>query len=611
MCDVLSNYWTENTGIMKRLQREEIMSSVHQYLKRRKFETASSDNGDDKTSVKNKRVCKQEENLCELSIRRHVKCSSITENVLSYSSISGDVTACDQQFTRLKNFLLEAVEPYRDELKKLLYPMYVHVYLEMLCNGHKTPAHKFYDRHVALFKDDEVHKTVIKTLRKLEAKSDVPGCKDIANFREHKFSITMSEESLSYLMRHLKTEDNMIMLQIFNHYLQVIVPTSGSQIELREPDKKEDKKEEGCSQVSGDVTLTSLKQCIAKVHDGPSNISSICCFTFLNTSSGLCSVSISADNEYICGGFEDSTISLWSNKPDLLHTQPMSNNPSVISVAADYYTISAEDSTTNRKKDVETLKMRGHNGAVYKTCFTHDSQYLLSSSQDTTVRLWDMTSHSNVVLYRGHSSSVWSLDISPLGYFASCSQDRTAKLWCLDRNYPIRSFVGHTYDVDVVKFHPNGNYIATGSGDKTVRLWSVQDGRSVRLLQGHHGSILAMAFSPNGEFLASAGEDRRIKIWDLSSGSLFKEFRGHSDTVYDLSFNQQSTLLASGGMDCCVRMWDVRKNREPKPESKMSSGIGEGHTSPELQGAFSTKSTSITFLQFTKNNLLQVAGSIL
>ena len=36
-----------------------------------------------------------------------------------------------------------------------------------------------------------------------------------------------------------------------------------------------------------------------------------------------------------------------------------------------------------------------------------------------------------------------------------------------------------------LKFHPNGNYVATGSGDLSVRLWDVSNGQCVRLFTGH------------------------------------------------------------------------------------------------------------------------------
>ena len=38
--------------------------------------------------------------------------------------------------------------------------------------------------------------------------------------------------------------------------------------------------------------------------------------------------------------------------------------------------------------------------------------------------------------------------------------------------------------VQVVRFHPNGKYIATGSCDHTCRLWDIQSGRCVRLMTG-------------------------------------------------------------------------------------------------------------------------------
>jgi transcription initiation factor TFIID subunit 5 len=71
------------------------------------------------------------------------------------------------------------------------------------------------------------------------------------------------------------------------------------------------------------------------------------------------------------------------------------------------------------------------------------------------------------VVYTAHTFPVWDVKFSPLGYyFASASNDRTACIWNMKKHMPVRILVGHMCDVEVVEFHPNSHYVATGSSDR-------------------------------------------------------------------------------------------------------------------------------------------------
>jgi WD40 repeat protein len=103
-----------------------------------------------------------------------------------------------------------------------------------------------------------------------------------------------------------------------------------------------------------------------------------------------------------------------------------------------------------------TRKLIGHSGPVYSVSFdplggsAAPPRYLLSSSADSTARLWSMDTLTNVVAYRGHQGPVWDAQWSPMGiYFATGSRDRTARLWSTERVSALRVYAGHLSDVDV------------------------------------------------------------------------------------------------------------------------------------------------------------------
>ncbi|RHY59891.1 hypothetical protein DYB38_007745 [Aphanomyces astaci] len=262
-----------------------------------------------------------------------------------------------------------------------------------------------------------------------------------------------------------------------------------------------------------------------------SQLPSALCFTVANASEHLTNVCFSAQGDVVGGAFDDASFRVWSQDGSPL-------------------------GGFGHHKD----NTYGHAGPVYGCGFTPDNRFAVTSSADSTVRLWSLASRTSMVVFRAHTYPVWDVAVAPLGYyFASASMDRTARLWSTDRVQPLRVFAGHLSDVECVTFHPNHNYLATGSTDKTVRLWDVQSGHCLRVFAGHYGGVSAVAFSPNGRYLASAGDDTLVNIWDLHMGKKLETLVGHQDAVHSLAFSAESTLVASGGADHTVRLWDMHR----------------------------------------------------
>jgi WD40 repeat protein len=175
-----------------------------------------------------------------------------------------------------------------------------------------------------------------------------------------------------------------------------------------------------------------------------------------------------------------------------------------------------------------------HSGEVFSLAFSPDGKTLASGAGDGTIKLWDVTNRTELHTLTGHSSAVESVVFSPDGKtLASGSgrtlghinedktlkllKDKTIKLWDVSSGTELRTFTGHSSGVLSVAFSPDGKTLASGSEDHTIKLWEVESGRE-RTLSGHTGWVHSVAFSPDGKTLASGSGDTKIKLWDVQSG---------------------------------------------------------------------------------------------
>jgi U3 small nucleolar RNA-associated protein 13 len=217
--------------------------------------------------------------------------------------------------------------------------------------------------------------------------------------------------------------------------------------------------------------------------------------------------------------------------------------------------------------------------AAYTDPLSHPPAYIVTGSQDRTVKRWDVAKELKQKLRakytrKAHDKDINAIDIDPSGtLFASASQDRTVKIYSAVEGEAIGVLRGHRRGVWTVKFAPkdsqvpnsgNKGLIATGSGDKTVKIWSLADYSCLLTLEGHSNSVLKLAWLPyrpvdardkRGPQVASAAGDGLVKVWDSESGETMSTLDNHTDRVWALIAHPSTGALVSGGGDSVITFW--------------------------------------------------------
>jgi serine/threonine protein kinase len=216
-------------------------------------------------------------------------------------------------------------------------------------------------------------------------------------------------------------------------------------------------------------------------------------------------------------------------------------------------------STTGSAKIVSAplMTFQGHTNYVYSvTWASQDEQKMASGGNDNTVLVWNRST-SQVYFSYTHGLEVNDVKASPLKqYIASASDDKTVKIYDATAGTPVLVYTGHTAGVNTVRWSNDGTMLVTASTDQTARIWRAADGTTLHTLQGHTARVWAAAWSPDMKYVVTASADRTAIVWDASIGQRIVTYTGHSDVVHAVSWSPTSTHIATASQDGTVQIWD-------------------------------------------------------
>ena len=185
-------------------------------------------------------------------------------------------------------------------------------------------------------------------------------------------------------------------------------------------------------------------------------------------------------------------------------------------------------------EEKEPVILKGHTGAVQNMAFSHDGQWLASSShnlypnvknsderfQDGEIRLWNVREGKlERVLQPKVYTGIVHLEFSPDDKTLACTTTQLSEIRLLDvqtGQQLDRATMGPGW-VYRVAFSPDGRNLAWSTSQQLVHLRDLRT-KKMKTFRGHQRDIFGLAWSSDGETLATGSSDGRIMLWNAGTG---------------------------------------------------------------------------------------------
>uniref|UniRef100_A0A674J8Q5 EMAP like 3 n=1 Tax=Terrapene triunguis TaxID=2587831 RepID=A0A674J8Q5_9SAUR len=164
-------------------------------------------------------------------------------------------------------------------------------------------------------------------------------------------------------------------------------------------------------------------------------------------------------------------------------------------------------------------------------------------------------------IIQGHTDELWGLATHPSqSLFLTCGHDRQVCMWDSGEHTAAWSLTLEETGL-CADFHPSGRVVAVGLN--TGR-WLVLDTETRQVLSGGsdgNEQLSVVRYSPDGEFLAIGSHDNFIYIYSVGEGerkySRFGRCTGHSSFITHLDWSKDSKFIMSNSGDYEILYWDV------------------------------------------------------
>ncbi|KAG8138001.1 putative Apoptotic protease-activating factor 1 protein [Naja naja] len=322
------------------------------------------------------------------------------------------------------------------------------------------------------------------------------------------------------------------------------------------------------------------------------------------------SVNFSLDGSFFVTSSDDQTIRIWETNKVCKSSVIVLNREIDVSFLDNEVNILAIGSLKHlqvnivlKVSDRSVLKSSiGHRKAVQHCQFTSDGKTLISSSDDSTIQVWNWQSEKHIIL-KGHKEPVKNFHLLKQSRLLSWSFDGTIKVWNILTGELEKDLTCHEDAVLSCAVSPDATIFSTTSADKTAKIWSFKNPSALHTLSGHKDCVRCCTFSLKNELLATGDDHGEIRVWSISTGKLlclcFSATTNEGGSAYGgwvtgLHFSPDGKVLVSSGG--YIKWWNVDTDQSLQTFYTNGTNLKSLHVSPDFKTCVTLDNLGILYV---------------